>query len=179
MKLCCFLILLYNVPHNGCLLKSTTGRDYIPADVITATDARGVILLQDADTNNFVNVVPVDSALLSKSKDGTSTSSFTQAYPHSSRCNHGLGITGKALGTFEGLKKHVSICIESSNAKCLIRKDNGIFTWSDSTIKAIESNKTPSEDVPDRQMKLVVGMLSLLLNLLVDKELNLAEGVGG
>ena len=57
----------------------------------------------------------------------------------------------------------------------MTRKENGLFLWSERTIKKItESNG--SDSIKQKQMKLTVCVLGLFLNLLLDKDENLSRG---
>ena len=58
----------------------------------------------------------------------------------------------------------------TSNTKCLTRSSKGILDWSERT-----TNKIESVSIEDKQMRLVVSMFSLFLNLMLDVDDNLSK----
>ena len=79
---------------------------------------------------------------------------------------------GEAKGAFCDLNLMVGIAINpSSNTECLARTSRGMFHSSERTI-----NKIETVSVEDKQMRLVVSMFSLFLNLMLDVDYNLSQG---
>ena len=61
-------------------------------------------------------------------------------------------------------------------SRFIIRQTNGLFVWSERTITKLNETKGVNESLTDRQTRLVVGMLALMINLLMDTDTNLAQG---
>ena len=166
------------------LLPATSGRTYIPIDTLDAsTHKLAVLLLHDKDTAEFVSVVRVDAGIAKtlktledKSKEVGSSSKLCLAYPHRSLTAHSLGMQGKARGTFDELEKFVAIIIDPNRSDCLTKQEGGVLVWSERIIKRLEETKGSNEPLQQRQLKLVMSMLALLINLLLEKDANLAEG---
>ena len=69
------------------------------------------------------------------------------------------------------LEMLVGIAINpTSNTECLTRLGEGTLDWSKRT-----TNKIKSVSIEDKQMRLVVSMFSLFLNLMLDVDDNLSE----
>jgi len=166
------------------LLPATSGRTYIPIDTLDASSSElAVLLLHDKDTAEFVSVVRVDAGIAKtlktledKSKEVGSSSKLCLAYPHKILTAHSLGMQGKARGTFDELEKFVAIIIDPNRSDCLTKQESGVLVWSERTINRLEETKGSNETLQQRQLKLVMSMLALLINLLLEKDANLAEG---
>ena len=166
------------------LLPATSGRTYIPTDTQDASSSElEVLLLHDKDTGEFVSVVRVDAGidkalktLEDKSKEVGSSSKLCLAFPHRSLTTHSLGMQGKARGTFDELEKFVAIIIDPNRSDCLTKQESGVLVWSERIMRRLEETKGSNETLQQRQLKLVMSMLALLINLLLEKDANLAEG---
>ena len=171
---------------NRSYLPPTSGRDYVPFDALEETNNQslaGVLLLNSRNSAQFVNVVRAEtgidkaiSTLKAKSKEVPSSTKFARAYPDSSLLDHGLSMQGKAVESFDGLQKLVAFAIDPNRIECLTREEGGLFVWSERTIKKLEETRGATETLDQRKVKLVICMLTLLINLLMDTEVNLAEG---
>ena len=169
------------------LLPATSGRTYITIDTLEELDDSSpelaVLLLHDKDTAEFVSVVRVDAGIAKtlktledKSKEVGSSSKLCLAFPHRSLTTHSLGMQGKARGTFDELEKFVAIIINPNQSDCLTKQVDGLLVWSERTMKRLDETKGSNETLQQRQLKLVMSMLALLINLLLEKDANLAEG---
>ena len=69
-----------------------------------------------------------------------------------------------------------AVVIDPTHSDCIIRQTNGLFVWSERTITKLDETKGVNESLTDRQTRLVVGMLALMINLLMDTDTNLAQG---
>ena len=69
-----------------------------------------------------------------------------------------------------------AVVIDPTHSDCIIRQTNGLFVWSERTITKLNETKGVNESLTDRQTRLVVGMLALMINLLMDTDTNLAQG---
>ena len=69
----------------------------------------------------------------------------------------------------------VGVAIDpSASHDCLTRKGHGLFFWSDRTLKKLEESRG-SDSLQRRQVRLVVSMLGLFLNLMLDSDENISE----
>ena len=128
---------------------------------------------------NVVRAETIEAALSDleeKSKIVMYPARFTRFYPHSSLANNTTFKGGEARGTFEELERHIAIAIDPARSECITRRTGGLFVWSEYTIKSMNEMKGASGTLKERQIKLVTGMLSILISLLLDDDDNLAEG---
>ena len=103
----CEIILLLNItnrniasiPYGRSCLKPTSGREYVPMDVIVEIDQSlpRISIALDKEHGQFVNVFCAKTdlkttlaQLKTKSKDVISTSRFSRSYPHSSISVHDI-----------------------------------------------------------------------------------------
>ena len=140
---------------------------------------QGVAILRDAHRGVFVHVVKASAP------DSTFKTSCSKLEKASKKPDNGndfenghqfklpdTEMWGEAKGAFCDLNLMVGVAINpSSNTECLTRTSRGMFHWSEWTI-----NKTENVSVEDKQMRLVVSMFSLFLNLMLDMDDNLLEG---
>ena len=173
-----------NVPYGRSCLRPTNSRNYAAADGLdapTIAKLSGVVLLVDRDTGNFVNVVRAESIktalsnLEEKARSVIYPSAFARYYPHSDIANDVESKGGEARGTFQSLDKVIAFAIDPALSNVLTRRSGGLFVWTEETISNLNEMKGGGASLEERQLKLVIGMLSLSLSLLLDIDNNLSE----
>ena len=142
----------------------------------------GVALLHDKERGVFVQAAKVDgidhsfgeesAKQLEESNSQKSTSRLHRCFPF--RRRHDM--QGEAKGAFSDLEMLVGVALDLRKPNdCLVREKGGLFFWSKRTMECL-SNYNGSDTLQQRQMKLVMCMLTLFLNLMMDIDEEVSEG---
>ena len=131
----------------------------------------------------FVNVVnarstdstfkTVHAKLETAAKKSDNGSLFARGYPFN---RPPAGMHGVTKGVFSDLQFFVGVAIDpNGNDECLTRRNNGLFTWIERTMIKLEGAEGVTT-LQEKQTKMVICMVTLLLNLMLDSDDSLSQG---
>ena len=106
---------------------------------------------------------------LRNAKAKTPSSAFAQLYPSKKPTN---AEKGGWDGVFASdLRMHIGLGIDTAGGEnaCLIRREDGIFVWSERTMRKLEESNSPGT-LETKQIKLICGTFELAYRLMMGKD---------